>query len=246
MMYSIYGETDTGRLRSQNEDSIDWYLGSDGQSVLAVLADGVGGTAGGEIASRLAVEAVRSEAVNMMRTGADCEPGVILPQAIRIANNQVYARRLQAEELSQMATTIVAGIACGDRLVIAHIGDSRCYRLRGEQFDGLTRDDSLREQMIDEGVLEPAQTEGASFRHILTRTLGTQLDTVPQLQTTTTRPGDIYLFCSDGLNGMLDDTVIRDIIMTAENISRAASELIRQANAAGGEDNISVLLLQCM
>lgn len=245
MHYSIYGESDTGRVRAHNEDSIDWYLDSDGHTVLAVLADGVGGTTGGEVASQLAVEAVRSKTLELMRDATGCQPQSLLQQAIAEANHIVFEGRQQTPELAQMATTLVAGLACDDRLVIAHIGDSRCYRLRGDEFVALTRDDTLTEQMVEEGVITAEQKEGSGFNHILTRSLGSQDQVEAHIRQLDTQPGDVYLFCSDGLSGMLDDDAIHHILRGAESASRASDELIRQANAAGGDDNISVLILEC-
>lgn len=246
MRFAVYGESDTGRVRKRNEDSIDWYLDHEGQHALAVLADGVGGAAGGDVASRLAIEHVRQSVRDSLRDGDATDSMACVVEAIQQANNAIFEGRNNNSELAEMATTVVMGLGAGEQLILAHIGDSRCYRLRDGVLEQLTQDDTVSQQMLENGTLPVGQENLSSYSHILTRTLGTADMADPHLQTLTPQVDDLYIFCSDGLTDMLDDTVMKEVLIEYGMSSHCTGELIRRANEAGGNDNISVMLLNCI
>ncbi len=246
MRFAVYGESDTGRVRRHNEDSIDWFLGREGNNALAVLADGCGGTEGGEIASRLAVEHVRESVRKRLHDGEVDDVVACVTEAIEQANTAIFESRTNNPELAQMATTVVAGLAVEDQLVVAHLGDSRCYRLRAGELVQLTQDDTVSQQMLDNGTLPASQAGHSSYDHILTRTLGTVEQADPHIQKLTVQADDLYVFCSDGLTGMVNDTDITEVLQEFGMSSRCTGELIQRANNAGGNDNISVMLLNCI
>lgn len=246
MRFAVYGESDTGRVRKRNEDSIDWYLDRDERNALAVLADGVGGVAGGDVASRLAVEHIRQSVRDRLREEEVPDVMSCVAGAIEQANAVIFENRSNNPEVGQMATTVVVGLAIGEQLVLAHIGDSRCYRLRDGGLVQLTQDDTVSQQMLDNGTLAASQAGHTSYSHILTRTLGTTEKPDPHIQKLTVQPDDLYIFCSDGLTGMVDDTDMAEILQQYGMSSRCTGELIQRANDAGGNDNISVMLLNCI
>jgi protein phosphatase len=246
MRFAVYGESDTGRVRKRNEDSIDWYLDRDELNALAVLADGVGGVAGGNVASQLAVEHIRQTVRDRLREGAVADVMTCIAEAIDQANAAILESRSHNPELAQMATTVVVGLALGEQLVLAHIGDSRCYRLRAGDLVQLTQDDTVSQQMLDNGTLAASQAGHTSYSHILTRSLGTTDRADPHIQKLTVQPDDLYIFCSDGLTDMINDTDMAEILQQYGMSSRCTGELIQRANDAGGNDNISVMLLNCI
>ena len=144
-----------------------------------------------------------------------------------------------------MGTTIVATVYCGNRVSIGHIGDSRCYRLRGEKFEQLTRDHSLLQEQIDSGMITPEQARHSHNKNLVTRALGIDPHVEAELNDFDAQVGDIYLLCSDGLNDMVTDEDIGMTVQTlSSNLRLAAQQLVQMANDNGGRDNVSVILVK--
>jgi protein phosphatase len=234
--------SDRGMLRKGNEDcvAVDPLLG------IAVLADGMGGHNAGEVASRMAVDVVlaglrQSLDSNFSPESADAQ--ALVARHIVNANAAIYAAGSASRERAGMGTTIVAALWHDDRLTVGHVGDSRCYRLRGETLSQLTRDHTVVQAHVDAGALSAAQARVAAARNILTRALGTEADVQIDLATHGCEPGDLWLLCSDGLTEMLDDFEIARIVAEPiATLQQIADELVRRANDAGGVDNVSVIL----
>ena len=226
--------TDIGRVRSRNEDSVAVDAGVG----LLVVADGMGGHNAGDVASRMAIEGVLAA----MRSAAPSDEDARLVAAVRHANDAIYAAAGEDYERSGMGTTVVAAWLRADRLVVAHVGDSRLYRLRGTALEALTRDHTQVQELVDRGILTPEQARVSTRRNFLSRALGTFSDVEIDRASHRPEPGDVYLLCSDGLTNMVDDAEIAAIIRGSATLDAAAGLLVSQANEYGGRDNISVAL----
>lgn len=245
MRYHFCSLSDTGRVRPHNEDAVLTRptLG------LAVLADGIGGRHAGEVASALATASVSQyweahgpHTQGTAATGPQLRQALV--HALQHANATVWAAA-QTPEHRGMGTTVVAIAVSGQRLAVAHVGDSRLYRLRQGQLALLTRDHTLLQAQIDAGLLPPWMARNMPHRHVLNRALGTEIDVDVEAAEHHTQPGDTYLLCSDGLNDMLTDHQIASLLLHAPTLELAAQALVSAANEAGGSDNVSLTLLQC-
>lgn len=225
--------TDIGRVRSRNEDSVAVDAGVG----LLVVADGMGGHNAGDLASRMAIEGV--VAAMQGSTGEDDQR---LVAAVRQANDAIYAAAGEDYERSGMGTTVVAVWLRPTRLVVAHVGDSRLYRLRDGVIEALTRDHSQVQDLVDRGILTPAQARASTRRNFLSRALGTDPDVAIDAAAHTPAAGDVYLLCSDGLTNMVEDEEIVALVRDAASLGAAAEALVAQANERGGRDNITVAL----
>lgn len=237
-------ETDTGRLRSGNEDAVGVYP----DSRLVVVADGIGGASAGEVASRLAVETVNDRFHDGSRLPADSEEALQrVEDAVSAANLAIWESAQASRRYAGMGTTVVVGYVFANRLVFAHVGDSRLYRLRDGKLYQLTRDHSLIQDVVDQGFF-PTLAEARSYginENILTRGLGTVNSVQVDLGEDDIRPGDIYLFCTDGLTGMVTDMGIRRVLLTlTEDLDLVSRSLIELACDGGGLDNITVALMR--
>jgi PPM family protein phosphatase len=242
------GKTDTGRKRLKNEDSVGLFedLG------LYVVADGMGGHAAGEMASRIAVEAIRDsvkenpdKSIGPASGATEAAAGLRLQEAISFANREVLRRAEADPKLRGMGTTVVAALLSRDALSLAHVGDSRIYLFRGGELKRLTRDHSMVEDMVAAGQITALQARTHPFRNVVTRALGTKDAVEADIARLVPKPGDVVLLCSDGLSGMLEDAAIAKILDA--NIGSpfsSAEALVKAANYAGGDDNVSVVLLK--
>ena len=222
--------TDVGRHRAVNQDAL---LASER---LFAVADGVGGRPAGEVAARLAVHAV-SLGASSARTLGD------LRVLAADASEAVHDASAADPALRGMATTLTAGLFLADgRLGIAHAGDSRAYRLRDGALEVLTADHAMLAQLLAEGLVSPDQAETHPLRNMLTRALGRDRDTDFDAFVVDVAPGDVFLFCTDGLTKMVSEPAIAAIIDHSASVDVAAMELVRAANGAGGRDNITVVL----
>jgi len=225
--------TDVGRHRQANEDS---YLA---RSPLFVVADGMGGAQAGEVASLSAVQVFRNGL-------PDGDPETALAELISIANRSVYEQARSDQSLAGMGTTITAAAIDSQReqVAVAHVGDSRAYRLRNGILQRLTKDHSLVEEMRRRGQITEQQAEDHPQRSIITRALGPEPEVQVDVQSVAADPEDVFMLCSDGLTTMLGDEQIRDLINGATSLEAATRALIDEANRAGGRDNITVILFQ--
>lgn len=242
MKLKFVGLTDAGRIRANNEDAISTLepLG------LAVLADGMGGYNAGEVASAMAVEHIRQHLQPWLtaRPVASRELPQAVLRGIELANQAIYEASAAHREFRGMGTTVVVAVFHGSRVLLAHAGDSRVYRLRQGQLVTLTRDHSLLQEQIDAGLISPELARHATYRNLVTRAVGVEAAVRPDLNELGTEPGDLYLLCSDGLNDMLSDEEIASVLLRTPSLEAAARALVDAANAAGGRDNISVILAQ--
>ena len=225
-------KTDTGRQRRDNEDS------AFARAPLFVVADGMGGAQAGEVASRIAIEAFDHD----LPDGMSPEQG--LAERVREANRRIYDCSREERERAGMGTTLTAAYLEEHSVAIAHVGDSRAYMLRDGTLQRLTRDHSLVDELVRRGKLTEEQAAEHPQRSIITRALGPEPDVEVDTWTYPVRPGDVLLLCSDGLTSMLSEGQVGTILASASTLEQAGSELIAAANAAGGRDNITVVLFE--
>jgi serine/threonine protein phosphatase PrpC len=228
------GRTDTGRKRRQNEDAFVC------DPPLFAIADGMGGAQAGELASRIAAAAIE-EAAGALRD----EDGVVA--AVRAANALIFERALNDPGVAGMGTTATVALVDETRetLTIAHVGDSRAYRYRDGILEQLTTDHSLVAELVRTGRLTEAEAAVHPHRSVITRVLGTDADVDVDTLTVSLSPGDLVLLCSDGLSAMVrDEEIGRVLESTAGDPHQAAESLVRAANAAGGDDNVTVVLFE--
>jgi len=243
----FFGLTDPGRKRSHNEDSI----GSDKEIGVAVLADGMGGYKAGEVASSIAVSMILEELRSSLRIespGEDSESGyseatIKVKEAIEKANETIYQTAQSQPQCAGMGTTLVTAAFYDNRMTIAHIGDSRLYRMRGVNFAQVTSDHSLLQELIDKGFYTPEEAKKSLNKNLVTRAMGIEKNVSPDLQEDVVLPGDVYLMCSDGLSDLVDDTEMHDTLkVSGTSLEAIAQRLVQLANDKGGKDNISVIL----
>jgi PPM family protein phosphatase len=247
---TFVGQTDTGRVREHNEDTI----ATDPDVGLLVLADGMGGYNAGEVASGIAVKTI----TNLVREGLAREdldsidrgtglsrPSIVLRDAITRANKIIYQTARSQAECEGMGTTVVAALFYDNRISIAHVGDSRLYRQRGSQISQVTMDHSLLQELVDRGFYSPEEAQRAANKNYVTRALGVEPQVEVEVQEHPVDKGDIFILCSDGLSDMVEDEDIRLTISTfGANLDTVAKQLIQLANENGGRDNVSVVLAQ--
>lgn len=246
----IVVRTDPGRVRGHNEDAV---FANPNQG-LAILADGMGGYNAGEVASSMATTLLSAEFEAALKACAphrpDAETGKpfayrCILERIAEANSAIFHVAETEPHCAGMGTTLVMALFYDNRVAVAHIGDSRMYRLRGSEFVALTRDHSLLQEQLDNGLISPAAARHSEQRNLLTRALGVDLEVDTEIGDYPVLPGDLYLLCSDGLTDMIEDEQIQGIVQAlGDDLEQAASHLIRVANEHGGRDNISVILVR--
>jgi serine/threonine protein phosphatase PrpC len=245
---TITGMTDTGMVRIKNEDAI----GYDSSLGLAVLADGMGGHRGGEVASRMTVDTVmellQKQLPNIKPGKTDAGSGyslesICIQEAVESANDRVFLASTSNPRHSGMGTTIVVLQFYNNTFSLVHIGDSRCYRLRKESFEQITKDHSLLQELIDRGFYTREEARDSLNKNLVTRALGVDPLVIADIQEDIVIKNDIYLLCSDGLTDYVEDEFIYlTIKQFSDNLEEAAKQLITKANQNGGKDNISVML----
>jgi protein phosphatase len=246
------GATDTGRVREHNEDTI----GTDADVGLVVLADGMGGYKSGEVASGIAVrtllglikEAVERQDLTVTdpETGLS-RPGILLRDAIHRANKIIYQTARTQPNCEGMGTTVVAGLFFDDKLTIAHVGDSRMYRLRDNRLEQVTQDHSLMQELVSRGFYTPEEAARAAAKNFVTRALGVEPNVEVEVTETPVVKDDLFLLCSDGLSDMVEDDDIQLTISTfGANLETLAKQLVLLSNENGGRDNISVVLARVL
>lgn len=241
--------SDTGQVRAHNEDSVlaNARLG------LAVLADGMGGYNAGEIASGMATAVLGSELEHVFGSRVAHESTAsgqvwareALADVIARTNAAIYQAAQSQPQYAGMGTTLVAVQFYDNRLTVAHIGDSRLYRLRNDELAQLTRDHSLLQEQIDSGMLTPEQARFSQNKNLVTRALGVEATVAIELNDYDALPGDVYLLCSDGLNDMVvDEEIALTLSALSANLPLCATQLVQMANDNGGRDNVSVILVK--
>jgi serine/threonine protein phosphatase PrpC len=232
--------SDIGLLRKQNEDH---YLAMDSHGLFAVC-DGMGGHKGGEIASRLAVDCIREYIENEISTEYIENPVAVINNAIQKANYIIWSEGRENPEWHEMGTTITAALVNNQHMSIANVGDSSLYLCRSGNLKKLTRDHTLAEQMVSDGIIKQEEKRNSSYNHILTRALGVQQTVQIDNFEINLDQGDIILLCSDGLSDMLDEDEILAILQSGSSVQRLARQLLDAALAKGGYDNITIILLR--
>jgi serine/threonine protein phosphatase PrpC len=237
MKTDFAGRTDTGRVRARNEDA----LLQRPERALFAVADGMGGHAGGDIASRIAVDILDERTI-----GDNADVAAELEAALRAGHEAILKAAAADSSLSGMGTTITALRFSGPgRCVIAHVGDSRAYRYRDGELDQLTRDQTWVQEQVDAGLISPGQAKRHPYSAMLTGALGIAgIDLDVELIQLEPRPGDLFLLCTDGLVARLDDGDISQILAADDDVHATADALVAAANAAGGPDNITVALIR--
>ncbi len=244
MNYLFCAKTDPGRARDNNEDSVVY----DEASLTVVLADGMGGYNAGEIASGMATAFIKSELSRWLTEAGSGIRAKEVRRAMEIcvdnANRSIFNSANSNASYAGMGTTLVVGVFRDARLVLGHIGDSRCYRLRSGDFQQITKDHSLLQEQMDAGLITPEQAATSSIKNLVTRALGVDESVLLEVNEHQVQVGDLYLMCSDGLSDMIDDDAINRIVTSELALDQKATQLIDQANENGGRDNISVLLVE--
>jgi protein phosphatase len=236
-----WGQTDVGLRREINQDSI--FLDSD--LGLFVVADGMGGHKGGEVASALAVDTVREIVSSAVYNNDPIHPRDLLTFAYREASARIYHKSTrESPELMGMGTTMVAGLLhSGKRLYIANVGDSRAYMLRGDYLWQLTEDHSQIYELVKAGALSQAEADRMLGRNVITRSVGFEKSVQVDIIERELDSRDTYMFCSDGLSSMIPDAAIAKLLMQSD-AENSVAQCIEAARKAGGDDNISVLVIQ--
>ncbi|HJV68890.1 Stp1/IreP family PP2C-type Ser/Thr phosphatase [Ideonella sp.] len=244
MQLEFFSALDTGRARSNNEDAVR----IDERLALAVLADGMGGYNAGEVASAMTVDSVCEDIARWLAEDRGPRDEEEIRQALMAsaqrANRAVFDASQSRAEYAGMGTTLVAALFNDDRVWVGHVGDSRAYRLRGGRLEQLSRDHSLLQEQIDAGLLTPEEAVYSMNRNLVTRAVGVEPDVELEVVGHDLRSGDVVLLCSDGLSDMLPDATIAQVMRASDSLELTAQALIAAANAAGGRDNISVVLVR--
>ncbi len=244
----IAGRSNTGLVRTNNEDKI----GEDQEIGLVVLADGMGGYKGGEVASRIAVntilEELRSEIPKLIPGEIDEQTGytkesLAARRSVVKANESIFSVSSTETQYRGMGTTLVMGVFYDNQITIAHVGDSRMYRFRDGILQQVTVDHTLLQELVDRGFYTQEEANSSLNKNLVTRALGIEGSIAVDIKEDLAMPGDIYLLCSDGLTDMVDDQVIHETVDAfKDNLDQLADKLIAIANENGGRDNVSVLL----
>ena len=242
--------TDPGRVRDHNEDCIE----SRPDIGLYVLADGMGGYNAGEVASGMATSLISDglqevwnlrEVERLGRDEAKALSEKLIREQVARANTAIYTTSQNNPECAGMGTTLVVCHFYDDFLTVAHIGDSRLYRLRGESMEQVTRDHSLLQEQLDSGLITPEEAKLSQNKNLVTRALGIDPSVEPEIHVYETQPDDTYLLCSDGLSDMVEDEEIRLTLITLKsNPNLTVQQLVQAANDNGGRDNISAMLIR--
>jgi len=242
--------TDVGKVREHNEDNI----GSQPDVGLWVLADGMGGYNAGEVASGIAVKTIIdlvSEACKREKRD-EKEPAtgymrqtIVLRDAVARANKIIHQTAQSQPQCEGMGTTLVACLFYDDKVSVAHVGDSRLYRMRDNRFEQITMDHSLLQELVDRGFYSQEEAQRSTNRNYVTRALGVELNVEVEVQEVEARKGDYFLMCSDGLPDMVEDEDIHLTINTFDaDVRTIADQLIKLTNDNGGRDNVSVVLVR--
>lgn len=237
------GLSDVGRQRTRNEDA----LAADLTTGLVMLADGMGGYLAGDIASEIAVLSIVADIAESAhgQNRGTFSPRENMVSAIQQANAVIHRLSTQTDRYASMGATLVAGLFVDNRLIVGHMGDSRLYRLRQQTLTQLTQDHSYVQEQVNAGELTAEEARWSPHRHLVTRALGVDAIAELELHEHPVEKGDVYLFCSDGLTDLVSDADIGSILLQSEqSLDQKAYTLVHMANALGGTDNISVILVR--
>ena len=241
--FSIAADTHVGLVREENEDSFSYAINSNIACTFVAVADGIGGHDGGEIASRLCMEKMLTawrERSNE-QTINPAHFALFLEEEISHANDLIHSLNEQNHVQHPMGTTVVSAVFTPCEIVVAHVGDSRCYRVRNSKVEQITEDHSFVAELLRKNVITPEEAIHHPFAHIISRSVGPVATVDVEINCYDTLPGDRYIFCSDGLTNHVSDIEIGITVEAASNPYEASKNLIRAALQGGGEDNVTVL-----
>jgi len=239
----MVSRTDTGRVRSVNEDRV-FIRELEGGFALAIVADGMGGHQAGDIASQMAIDIIGRE---LEQNGGNAELAArtqLIERAIATANSRIFSVAAEMSQYHGMGTTVVVALAHGNDMSIGHIGDSRLYRFREGVLTQLTEDHSLVFELMKSGQISPEEAAVHPRRNVVTRALGTEPEVRADLKEIDLLENDYYLICSDGLTNMIQDDSISLILQSELDLDAKADKLVQEALLAGGDDNITLVLMQ--
>ncbi|NLY47149.1 MAG: Stp1/IreP family PP2C-type Ser/Thr phosphatase [Tissierella sp.] len=237
------GLTDNGLSRESNQDSL--FVSDLRELPLFIVADGMGGHNAGEIASSIAVEAIKEKFMDT-RENLQSKDSIIktIKDSVFEANKKIYFKALSTPEYSGMGTTLTMSYIFDNEIYIGHIGDSRAYYISDSDIDQLTEDDSLVNELIKNGSITIEEAKNHPQRNVITKALGTSIDIEVDIQTIKYKIGDILIICSDGLSNMVKEDKVFDIIKSEEDVSLACQSLIDLAKKNGGSDNITLIIIK--
>lgn len=239
MNLRAWGNTHKGMKRSGNQDS---FLVDDELS-LFIVADGMGGHKGGEVASQMAVTAARDVYVSNLQAKSKLSPRELIQKMFEKASHSIHDRGAKEKRLKGMGTTMVLILRSGDYLYIGNVGDSRCYLQRDLDLWQVSEDHSLVYEQLREGLLKESELEQAEGKNIITRSVGFERDVVCDIFEREIMAGDKFVLCSDGLSGMISDNRINEICLSAKPADWP-DRMIKEANDAGGDDNVTVVAVE--
>lgn len=235
-------KSDVGKIRMINEDRSTVQTGIDGLT-LAVVADGMGGHKAGDIASQIAIEVIQEQLQLLHSRLSEEECMEKIQSAIRKANQVIYRMSAEKQQFQGMGTTVVVAVASDQKVLISHIGDSRAYKISASGFVQLTEDHSLVNELIKRGQLSPEEADHHPRRNVLTQALGTEEHVNVESHCITWSKNEILLLCSDGLSNLVDSKKMTGILQSAHELDWKVDRLIESALEAGGDDNVTVVLL---
>ncbi len=240
-----YGESDIGFTRRCNEDAIAWHLSANGHSALAVLADGIGGYKGGDVASQMAVGICMERLSSLTEEeGVEItELSDALNACVSEANQKIRVARERDPSLSQMGTTLLIVAMLRELVLVANIGDSRCYRLSHKSVNQITRDDTVAQAMVDDGSISKSEMSRVPFKNVLTKALGSEPDVTADIQQVFLEQDELLLLCSDGLTGAVDTARWPTIIGQQKGVKQQVECLIDESLNNRANDNVSVILM---
>jgi serine/threonine protein phosphatase PrpC len=238
----VFAKSDIGKAREINQDY--YYISQDtDEPKMYILADGMGGYKGGEIASKLSTDSVRKYIQNNFNSITKEKEEILklIKSAVEYANMVVYEKSKEIPELEGMGTTIEVCLIYNNKAYIGHVGDSRIYRIRKDVIRKLTKDHSYVQKLVEDKKITREEAKIHPKKNMLTKALGCTPYVEPDIRARNFEKGDIFIICSDGLTNMLDEKRIYELVK--ENINVAADKLIEEANNAGGYDNITVIII---
>ncbi|MBB3169288.1 PP2C family protein-serine/threonine phosphatase [Simiduia aestuariiviva] len=245
MQLAVGGHTDRGG-RDHNEDAVDWLVDAQGRWALGLVADGMGGYAGGEVASTLALEVFLYRLQDWLPEASGADGDAVLErllQSARAAHRRILSEQQAQPQLARMGTTLICGFGWGDQMALLHAGDSRCYRWRAGELARLTRDHTYVEVLRGSGELSEADIANHPNKHILTRALGAPDDFDFSAAVHRSAPGDCYVLCSDGVSNALVAADWRRCLSQPVAPAVMARSLIEAAKQRGADDNVSAVVL---
>jgi len=238
--FAVAAGTDVGRVRKGNEDN--FFADANDHRGLFIVADGMGGHAAGEVASQMAVEVVSAD-LDRLNDLESADALESVSMALRHANRAVFERSSSERDKMGMGSTASVLLLSDDRFIIGHLGDSRIYRLRGAEFTQLTRDHSVVQEQIDAGLITRDEARRHRQSNVITRCVGMGWDVEPDVTDGEVQQGDTFLLASDGLTGMVEDWRLQQLLSSRVPPARIVDALLAEANARGGVDNITVVIV---